>query len=150
MRLLLLRGGGGEEAALRMIRLMCGLLARWEMNRRAGHLYSSKHSIKQRRLVMVAIRRELDIRLISACEWKQTCCGRRRIQPLALWRMCERAGHLHSSERICSEHRFMQKPRRSRLEVASISVCAGVLAGADSARFPREQQQCTFESHHAV
>ena len=87
---------------------------------------------------------------VSASEAKQTCRGPRRIRPLALWRLCGPAGHLHNSEHRCSEHRFMQDPGRNSLEHASISVRAGVPAAAGGHRFcalPREQQQCAFESH---
>ena len=87
-----------------MIRPICQLLARGEMDGPEGHLYSNKHSIKESRLAMVGIPRELYICPISACEVKQTCCGRKMLRPLALWRMCVPAGHLHSSERTRSEH----------------------------------------------
>jgi hypothetical protein len=127
---LLLRGGGCEEAALRMIRPMRELLALKDMNRRAGHLYSNKHTTKAHQSAMVAIRFELYMCPIAACEWKQTCCGGRMFRLLALWRMRAQAGHLHSSKCICSEHRFMQEPGRNRLVHACISVCAGVPAAA--------------------
>jgi len=122
---LLLRGGGCEEAALRMIRPICRLLARREMNRPAGHLYSNKRSRKAHQSAMVATPDGGGHASISASEVKQTCCGGGLLRPLALWRMRTHKGHLHSSERACSEHRFMLEAGRSGLEHASISVTEG-------------------------
>lgn len=132
---LLLRGDGCEEAAPRMVRLMCRLLASQGMYRPTGHLYSNKHSTKAHQSAMVATRSELDIILISACEVKRTCCSGWMLQQLAQWSMRAAAGHLYSSERICSEHRFMHGSWRNWLHIPLIALCAGAQELHSECRF---------------